>query len=405
MVDNEYRIKRTLEKNLVEVSKDFRSLLLTGSRQVGKSTLLKHLAEPNRGIISFDNELARNEAIDDPALFFLNHKPPLLLDEVHRVPGLFLSIKSIIDESGGKKNLFWLTGSQKLKLMKNAGDSLAGRVLIAEMYGLSISEKQGIPDREPFIPKFSEPRKALLDPNDTLSTIFIGSYPEVQNMSEKGRAAWYESYIKTYFENDISEYIKQSNFQIFRRFLSIIALRTGEELNYTDIASATGVSAVTVQSWISILEAFGILYILQPYYTNKLKSLVKRGKLYFMDTGLCAYLAGLNSINDFRSSNLQGHLVETFAITEIIKSYSNNLVRRGMYFFRDYNGRDIDLLIEDGGKLYPIEVKMNMTPRKDMVKHFQVIPPDERGMGALVCLYPRKELLKEDVVIVPISEI
>ncbi len=404
MGDNDYRIKRTQEKNLRDVCGDFRSLLLTGSRQVGKSTLLKHLAEPDRGIINFDDEVFRNEATDDPSLFFLNHKPPLLLDEVHRVPDIFLSIKSIIDESG-KKNLFWLTGSQKLKLMKKAGDSLAGRVLIAEMYGLSISEKQGIPDRKPFLPEFNEARKALLSPEDVFMTAFVGSYPEIQDMSERSRAAWYESYIRTYFENDISEYINPSNFSVFRKFLSIIALRTGEELNYADIASSAGVSAVTVQAWISILEAFGILYILHPYYSNKLKSLVKRGKLYFMDTGLCSYLSGLHTFEDFRSSKHLGHIIETFAITEIIKSYSNNLIHREMYFYRDYNGREIDLLIEDKGILYPIEVKMSMTPKKDMVKHFSVLSPEERGMGAIVSLYPNKALLSKDVVLVPMSEI
>ena len=404
MMDSGYSIKRTLEKNLIEVCSDFRSLLLTGSRQVGKSTLLKHLAGPERGIISFDDEVFRTEAAEDPALFFLNHRPPLLLDEVHRVPSLFLSIKKIIDDNGGK-NLFWLTGSQKLRLMRNAGDSLAGRVLVADMYGLSISEKQGIPDRKPFLPEFTGPTKAMLSPDDILSEVFRGSYPEVQGMSERGRTAWYESYIRTYFENDISEYINQSNFTLFRRFLSIIALRSGEELNYADIASSAGVSAVTIQSWISILEAFGIIYILQPYYTNRLKSLVKRGKLYFMDTGLCSYLSGSNTLKEFRSSKQQGHLLETFCISEIIKSYSNNLVHRGMYFYRDYNGREIDLIIEDGGKLYPVEIKMAMTPKKDMVKHFHVIPAEERGMGALVCLYPQRALLQEDVVIVPISEI
>ncbi len=404
MAENKYLIKRTLEKNIAELSGEFRSLLLTGSRQVGKSTLLGHLAESEREIVNFDDDVLREEATEDPSLFFFNHKPPLLLDEVHRVPDIFLAIKKIIDEDG-RKNLFWLTGSQKLKLMKNAGDSLAGRVLVAEMYGLSISEKQGIPDRKPFIPCFSEPKKSPLAPDDVLSTVFTGSYPEVQDMTERVRTAWFESYINTYFENDISEFIKPSNFAIFRKFLAIIALRTGEELNYADIASSVGVSAVTVQYWISVLEAFGILYILQPYYTNKLKRLVKRGKLYFMDTGLCAYLCGLNTYDDFRSSKLVGHLIETFVVTEIIKSYSNNLVHRGLYFYRDYSGCEIDLLIEESGKLYPVEIKMAMSPKKEMVKHFKIIPPEERGIGALVSLYPKKELIERDVVLVPISEI
>jgi predicted AAA+ superfamily ATPase len=284
---------------------------------------------------------------------------------------------------------FWLTGSQKFHMMKNVSESLAGRLAILELMGFSIYEQAGKGDmQKPFLPSPGPAsilqRKSLAE---TYRTIWKGSFPEITLKDDDVWSLFYGSFVKTYIERDVHQLVNIGNELSFLNFLKVIAARTGQELNMTDIANSLDISLNTVKSWLSILQTSGIIFLLQPYFENVTKQIVKRPKLYFTDTGLCAYLTGWKTSETLSEGAMNGAIFETFVIIEILKSYKHNGLQPNFYYYRDNNKVEIDLLIEENGTFYPVEIKRTASPDKRMIKNFNVIEflGKKTGYGSLVC--------------------
>lgn len=398
-------------KKRVETSK---CLLVTGARQVGKSTVIKHeFPEYNRA--NFDDRLTRLQAREDPKLFFLNNPCPLFIDEVQKENGILEEIKLRADESE-KRGQYILSGSQKLELMKNMGDSLVGRISVTELLGLSLREIHGVAFNKHFIPNdeyIDSREKELKDYTDLWETIHKGSYPELYD-SEREWQEYYSSYVATYLERDINELIASDSIT-FTKFLTAVAARTGEMLSYSNIASEVGVSEPTIKKWISILERTGIVYILQPYSASTLKRAIRTPKLYFRDTGLACYLTRWLTADALKCSAVAGSIFETFVVSEVIKSYVNEGkdYRFNIYYYRGKDKavkgeNEIDLIIEENGVLYPVEIKMSGSPKAAMAGTNTVldkITGKSRGMGVILCLVDKKIYLRENLVALPIEYI
>ena len=387
-------------------------LLITGARQVGKSTLVRH-AFPDYHRANFDDRLTRLQAKEEPRLFFLNNPRPLFVDEVQKENAILEEIKLIVDDSD-ERGQFILSGSQKLELMKGMSESLAGRVSVSELCGLSMREIHGIAFNRHFIPTqdYIAEREQHLKPYTNLwETIHKGFYPELYDV-ERDWQDYYASYVSTYLERDINEIIAADSLT-FTKFLTATAARTGEILNYANIANDVGVSEPTIKKWISILERTGIVYILQPYSSGALTRAIKTPKLYFRDTGLACYLTRWNSAEALKNSAVAGNLFETFVVSEILKSYSNEGrdYRFSGYYYRgkDKNvasENEIDLIIEENGTLYPIEIKMTGNPKASMGAANPVldkIPDKKRGTGVILCLVEKKYYLRENLIALPVE--
>lgn len=388
--------------------------LVTGARQVGKSTLIKHeFPEYNR--VNFDDRLARLQAKEEPGLFFLNHQCPLFIDEVQKESSILEDIKRIVDETE-KRGMFILTGSQNLELMKGMSESLAGRVSVTELTGLSLREIYGVKFNRHFVPteEYLEEREKELKPyTDLWETIHRGAYPELYDV-DRDWQEYYASYVSTYLERDINELISADSLT-FTKFLTAVAARTGEMLNYANIASEVGVSEPTVKTWISILERTGIVFLLQPYSASSLNRAVKTPKIYFRDTGLACYLTRWLTSEALKCSAVAGNMFETFMVSEILKSYTNEGMdyKFSIYYYR---GRDkntageneIDLVIEENGVLYPVEIKMSANPKSAMGAANPVldkVKEKQRGMGVILCLIDQKMYLRENLIALPITYI
>ena len=389
-------------------------LLLTGARQVGKSTLVKHVF-PAYHRANFDDRLTRLQAREEPKLFFLNNPRPLFIDEVQKESGILEEIKMIVDESDQRGD-FILSGSQKLELMKGVSESLAGRVSIMELAGLSLREINGIMFNRHFIPSsqyLQEREKEIRPYTDIWKTIHKGSYPELYDI-DRDWQDFYSSYVATYLERDINELIAADSLT-FTKFMISVAARTGEMLNYANIASEVGVSEPTIKNWISVLERTGIVYILQPYSSNALARAIKTPKIYFRDTGLACYLTRWLSPETLMNSAVAGNMFETFVVSEILKSYSNEGrdYRFSIFYYRGKDKRasgenEIDLVIEEDGILYPVEIKMTGNPKAVMGAANQVldkISDKKRGTGVILCLIDKKTYLRENLVALPIDYI
>ena len=389
-------------------------LLLTGARQVGKSTLVKHVF-PAYHRANFDDRLTRLQAREEPKLFFLNNPRPLFIDEVQKESGILEEIKMIVDESDQRGD-FILSGSQKLELMKGVSESLAGRVSIMELAGLSLREINGISFNRHFIPSsqyLQEREKEIRPYTDIWKTIHKGSYPELYDI-DRDWQDFYSSYVATYLERDINELIAADSLT-FTKFMTSVAARTGEMLNYANIASEVGVSEPTIKNWISVLERTGIVYILQPYSSNALARAIKTPKIYFRDTGLACYLTRWLSPETLMNSAVAGNMFETFVVSEILKSYSNEGrdYRFSIFYYRGKDKRasgenEIDLVIEEDGILYPVEIKMTGNPKAVLGAANQVldkIPDKKRGIGVILCLIDKKTYLRENLVALPIDYI
>ena len=389
-------------------------LLLTGARQVGKSTLVKHVF-PAYHRANFDDRLTRLQAREQPKLFFLNNPRPLFIDEVQKESGILEEIKMIVDESDQRGD-FILSGSQKLELMKGVSESLAGRVSIMELAGLSLREINGISFNRHFIPSsqyLQEREKEITPYTDIWKTIHKGSYPELYDI-DRDWQDFYSSYVATYLERDINELIAADSLT-FTKFMTSVAARTGEMLNYANIASEVGVSEPTIKNWISVLERTGIVYILQPYSSNALARAIKTPKIYFRDTGLACYLTRWLSPETLMNSAVAGNMFETFVVSEILKSYSNEGrdYRFSIFYYRGKDKRasgenEIDLVIEEDGILYPVEIKMTGNPKAVMGAANQVldkISDKKRGTGVILCLIDKKTYLRENLVALPIDYI
>lgn len=380
---------RTIESVIKNANSNFKALLLTGMRQVGKTTVLKDLAENNRTYVTLDDVLSLNLAKEDAYLFFQTHKTPLLIDEIQYAPELFPHIKMLVDKSS-QSGQVWLTGSQQFLLMKGVSESLAGRLAVLELMGFSIYEQEGKGNQQkPFlpspVPESVLSKKSLLE---TYRTIWKGSFPEITLKNDDVWALFYSSFVKTYIERDVRQLLNIGNELSFYNFLKVVAARTGQELNLTDIANSLDISLNTVKSWLSVLQASGVIYLLQPYYENVTKRIVKRPKLYFLDTGLCAYLTDWNTPEALSSGAMNGAIFETFVFVEILKSYKHNGLQPSFYYYRDSNKVEIDLLIVQNGVFYPVEIKRTASPDKKMIKNFDVLESlgKKAGYGSLVCL-------------------
>lgn len=398
-------------KNRVKTSK---CTLIVGARQVGKSTLIKHdFSEYNK--TNFDDRLTRLQAKEEPKLFFLNNPCPLFIDEVQKEGAVLEEIKQKVDESE-QRGQFILSGSQKLELMKDVSESLAGRVSVCELSGLSLREMNQIDFNKHFVPNdeyIVEREKNLKEYDNIWDIIHKGSYPELYDI-ERDWQDFYSSYVSTYLERDINELISTDSIT-FTKFLTAVAARTGEMLNFSNIASEIGVSEPTVKKWISILERTGIVFLLQPYSASALNRAIKTPKIYFRDTGLACYLTRWLTADTLKNSAVAGNMFETFVVSEILKSYSNEGrdYRFNIFYYRGKdknvtNENEIDLIIEENGILYPIEIKMSGNPKASMGATNQVldkIPDKQRGMGIILCLIDKKTYLRENLIALPISYI
>lgn len=407
-------IQRAISEILKNRVKTSKCTLIIGARQVGKSTLVRHdFSKYNH--TNFDDRLTRMQAREEPKLFFLNNPCPLFIDEVQKESSILEEIKQKVDDSN-ERGQFILSGSQKLELMKGVSESLAGRVSICELCGLSLREIHQVNFNRHFVPTddyIEERENKLIAYKDIWNIIHKGSYPELYDI-ERDWQDFYSSYVSTYLERDINELISADSIT-FTKFLTAVAARTGEMLNYSNIASQVGVSEPTVKNWISILERTGIVYLLQPYSASALNRSIKTPKIYFRDTGLACYLTRWISADALKNSAVAGNMFETFIVSEILKSYSNEGKDYRFHIFY-YRGKDrrhtgeneIDLIIEENGILYPIEIKMSGNPKANMANTNQVldkIPDKKRGMGIILCLIDKKTYLRENLIALPIEYI
>lgn len=405
-------IERAITPILKKRVQNSKCVLVTGARQIGKSTLIKH-DFPDYNRANFDDKLTRLQAREEPKLFFLNNPCPLFIDEVQKENNVLEEIKLLVDESD-ERGRFILSGSQKLELMKGMSESLAGRVSITELSGLSMREIHNVKFNRHFVPtgEYLQEREKELRPYDKLwETIHKGFYPELYNV-EREWQEYYSSYVSTYLERDINELISADSIT-FTKFLTAVAARTGEMLNYANIAGEVGVSELTIKSWISILERTGIVYLLQPYSASALNRAIKTPKIYFRDTGLACYLTRWLTAEALKCSAVAGNMFETFVVSEILKSYTNEGKDYRFHIFY-YRGKDktasaeneIDLIVEEDGVLYPVEIKMSGNPKANMGATNPVldkIKDKSRGMGVILCLIDKKTYLRENLVALPIE--
>lgn len=403
-------IKRNIEEAIIQTSKEYPVVMVCGQRQVGKSTMLNHIKENNRRYVSFDDRQAKRLAETDPTLFFETYGYPILIDEFQKVPTILETIKDISDKLGyeGKDNngLFWLTGSQKFEMMKGVSESLAGRVAVFEMSSLSKNELIG-KDYGVFNPELSALKKKeniKSSVNDIYSLIFKGGMPKI-NASSINRDRYYSDYINTYLERDIKELSQVGKLNEFYDFLVYIAARTGQEIKYDEISKQVGISAPTAKSWITILERSGIIFILRPYSSSITNRLVKTPKMYFMDTGLAAYLCRWPNAETLQNGNMDGAFFETYVVSEIVKSYYNSGTPvNNLYYYRDIDQKEIDLLIVTADSIYPIEVKKSKDPSKPD-KNFKVL--NKFGLnvkpGLVICMCDEIVPINKNCYLIPVS--
>ncbi len=406
-------IQRHLESQIREASKFYPVVMVCGQRQVGKSTMLNHIKEKERRYVTLDDGNARRLAEKDPALFFETYGFPLLIDEFQRVPSILLEMKRIVDKKAmeGEDNngMYWLTGSQKFKMMKDVSESLAGRIAVFDMSGLSAAEIEG---REAgvFYPVVEELRRRVQNfqpktVHEIYEQIFRGGMPKLI-ATKLDRERFYTDYINTYLERDIKELALVGKLGEFYDFLVFMAARTSMELKYSEIANAIGISAPTAKEWVSILERSGIIFILRPYYNNITNRLVKTPKMYFMDTGLAAYLCRWPNAETLEKGAMDGAFFETYVVSEIVKSYYNAGKRPDLYYYRDIDGKEIDLLFAEGDKIYPVEIKKAKAPdRAD--KNFSVLDKLKKDIqpGVILCMADEMLPFSRDVWYFPVAGI
>ncbi len=403
-------LPRTLENFARSAAKQFPVLLLTGARQVGKTTFLRHLSEPERTYVSLDDSLLLDLAKRDPALFFQRFRPPMLIDEIQYAPELLPYIKMEVDRAR-KPNLFWLTGSQQFHLMKGVSESLAGRVAIVQLLGFSRREKMGQgPTVRPFLPipddiADREHNGGNLDQLELYNSIWRGAYPVIALNEDIDRDLFYSSYVQTYLQRDVRDLARVGDEMSFLRFLRIAAARTGQLVNLTDFARDADIAVNTAKNWLSIMQASGIIYLLEPYSNNLSKRMVKTPKLYFLDTGLCSYLTGWSSPQTLEAGAMSGAILETWVISEILKSYLHNGKQPPFYYYRDKDKKEIDLIILQDGTLYPMEIKKTASPDTGDVRVFGTLKRLGLpvGHGGVICLARQALPITESAWSIPVG--
>ena len=403
-------IHRALKNTIESVSRTFPILMITGPRQVGKTTLLEMCRESDRGYVTLDDWSLRDMARTDPGYFISMYPPPLIIDEVQYAPELFSYLKIVADQSKAN-GLYWLTGSQKFHLMQGVSESLAGRVGLVNMLGLSTSEIEGRSNHsEPFVPTaewFSSKMGSAspLSIRGVFERIWLGSFPKLYHDPDISRDVFYQSYLETYVSRDIKSMIALVDESAFVRFLVGVAARTGTLLNIASLARDAGIDHKTANQWVGILERAGIVYLLQPYFNNRLKRLVKTPKIYFLDTGLASYLCKWPTSSSLEAGMMSSQILETFVFVEILKSYWYKGLTPHLYFYRDTDQQEVDLVIETGDTLYPIEIKKTATPSGAMSKNFHVLKKLGKniGHGAVICCVQQITPLSKDVTAVPVG--
>lgn len=415
---------RNIEKSLNSLIDVCPVIMITGPRQVGKTTLLNHLVNISKekiNYISLDNILIRNKAIEDPELFLRTYEPPLIIDKFQYAPELLSYIKIKVDTArqnemfGNKKDtgtLYYLTGSQVFQTMKNVSESLAGRIGILDLYGFSTRELNDL-DESIFIPDINILKNKTKLPNKSTKEIFEriinGSYPDVTNNNGKNREQFYEDYIRTYIERDVRQLINIKDENKFIKFISSVAARTAQEYNSVDISNDVGIDSKTVDEWISILKNTNLIYMLQAYSNNNIKKAIKRPKIYFMDTGLACYLTGYINSDTLERSAYNGAIFETYIISEIIKTYTNNGKdpKTRLYYYRDTNQKEIDLLVFYDNTVYPVEIKKSANPGKTAIKNFNVVNKfgTKIGNGIVLCMMENIIPIDENNYYIPIEYI
>jgi len=400
-------IKRDIESTILATSRSYASLILTGPRQVGKSTTLQHLAEKERTEVTLDDEEARRLAKTDPELFLSLYKAPLLIDEVQYAPELFSRIKIEIDR-GAAPGSYWMTGSQPFHLMKLAQESLAGRAAILTMPSLSQGEIYGEETKSPFSLELSmlqeraKSRKSI-DTLQQYERIWQGSLPGHVSGKYPQRDIFYSSYLQTYIQRDIRELYEEVDYLQFADFIRAAACRAGNLLNVHSIAQDVGVSDDTAKRWLGLLEKSGIIFYLRPYSNNLLKRTIKTPKMYFFDTGLIAYLTKYSSPEILMNGAINGAIFEHYVVSEILKSYSNLGLEAIYHHYRDKDSREIDFVLESDGELHPIEVKKTASPPTELAGKFKVLDKASvpRGTGAIVCTKRELSAIDKTTIIVP----
>jgi predicted AAA+ superfamily ATPase len=403
---------RTLENFFQKAASQFPVMLVTGARQVGKTTLLLHLCTEERAYVSLDDPLVLSLAREDPALFMQRFPPPVLIDEIQYAPGLLPYIKMEVDKRR-HPGMFWLTGSQQFHMMKGVSESLAGRVGIVNLLGMSRQECLGqARASRPFLPTPEELGARLkasppLLLRELYKTIWRGSFPAIALAQEMDRNLFYSSYIQTYLQRDIRDLARVGDEMAFLRFLRAAAARSGNLLNMAELAKDADVAPNTAKNWLSILQTSGIVYLLQPYSTNITKRLVKTPKLYFLDTGLCAWLTEWSSPETLEAGAASGNILETWIVAELLKSWLHNGRQAPFYFYRDRDQKEIDLLIIQDGRIYPLEFKKSASPAKNTVKNFQALEKLNMpiGAGGIICLAENSLPLTPTISSIPISAI
>ena len=383
-------IQRHLETVVRRASETFPVVMVTGPRQVGKTTMLENLAEADRTYVSLDSPINREMARTEPELFLQRYQPPVIIDEFQYAKDLLPFIKMYVDKHKNNGD-FWLTGSQMFHTMKQVSESLAGRVAVIPMQGLSNSEIAGLPgavfacDPEDWMARLKT--RPFMDLMSVYERIYKGSMPRTYSV-DVDREMFYSSYVDTYLQRDIRDLTQVADESAFLRFMTACAARTGQLVTYTELARDAGVSSPTARQWLSVLITSGIVILLEPYFNNALKRIVKSPKMYFMDTGLCAYLTRWDSAKTLEASMMSGAIFETYAVSEIVKSYYNAGRRPPVFYYRDTDQQEIDLIIEANDTLYPFEMKKSAAPGKDSVRHFRVLEKTKKeiGAGGVVCM-------------------
>ena len=404
-------IPRAMEATFKRLSAEFPAILLTGPRQVGKTTMLEKLmGEEDRGrsYVTLDDLTEQELAKNDPKLFFQIHKPPVFIDEVQYAPELFPYIKIYLGENPGRPGEFWLTGSQVFKLMRGVQESLAGRVCLLSMSSMSQAEINGYPTR-PFIPNLDKlmaraNEVKAVDTPGLYKRIFDGGMPALASGLYTEHRAVYSSYIGTYIDRDVKGISGTIDSLKFMRFLTATAALAGQMLNVNTIAESAETDPAKTKEWLGILEALGIIFFLHPYSNNVLKRTISKPKLYFSDTGLVAYLTKWSSSETLMHGAMSGSILENFTVSEILKSYHNCGIEPFAYYYRDKDTKEIDMVMESDGKLYPIEIKRTAAPSMHLTRVFSLIDkaPLIRGTGVVLCTIDRLSAFDNENLIVPI---
>ena len=401
-------IKRDIEDKIISLSKEYSCILITGPRQVGKTTVLRQLMDDNREYVTLDDMDERSLAKRDPAMFLQIHSTPIMIDEVQYAPELFSYIKMEIDK-GAAPGTYWLTGSQAFKLMELAQESLAGRVAILHMSSLSQHEIYGAGNCTPFTLDLSalkerEKTNAPADIAEIYDRIWKGSMPGLASGKFSDRDVFYSSYLQTYIDRDVKEQVQLADPLLFRDFVRAAACRAGQMLNVHDIAQDVGVSDDTAKRWLQVLEKSDVVFFLRPYSNNLLKRTVKTPKMYFFDTGLVAYLTRYSSPEILANGAINGAILENFVVSELLKSYHNNAKECLLWYYRDSNSNEIDMVIESDGMLHPLEIKRSVNPGSDLFSAFNLLDKASvpRGNGAILCMRPKLSAINSENYIVPI---